>query len=617
MRLKAEGKGTDEISKRLDRPHSLVRLWLQSTAWSRGTLAPRLARLADYAALRDEIHQAAVQLELHGGELPAAATKRASNVTTGQVAAALEELLGPDLPKDPKRRISHVAGRLGIPRRTLRAWINERGTLLRPGSVQILPDFEQHRRRLVDCLTQLGQMESVLALSSDQVGIRQHMMAESLVAVLGDLAREPLARLEDVVLARNINVSNLRQYLAADGALVASPDKLVSLPDYGQHVKALKSALTALGHQEDADRLRPPAMAAGKFLDFTRRHFGQLMAAVERLSLQPDLDQAVEARRAGVPPILLTVLLNEAGKLRTAEEMVERLFGLKDYQRSSVNDMLARIVARHAKGTREAQKEVMKRIDLAGAGHLPDRVLIVGSGSVDPESRASRRIERIYANSRDLVREPRSYAGDRPRQVLRWLSTMLMRRFPAGKEVQCYYDAPRHVIVVSANSQAVCNDIRRYLRDGGIERLLNEDPAAQKDMAAREMRHFTKLARRMDPASNFGDEGSEPIFAAIAERRFEVPKRHFTFQRVTIDLHAERRIKEHLRSQGSGAVDLAVLAGTKRPCGTCASELDMPAEGHRGPFWLSVAGRYDVDVEKVVRDDLQNGVGSSVTRARE
>lgn len=45
--------------------------------------------------------------------------------------------------------------------------------------------------------------------------------------------------------------------------------------------------------------------------------------------------------------------------------------------------------------------------------------------------------------------------------------------------------------------------------------------------------------------------------------------------------------------------------------------METPAEGRRGPFWLSIAGQYDVDTGKVIRDNLENGIGSSVTLARE
>ena len=80
---------------------------------------------------------------------------------------------------------------------------------------------------------------------------------------------------------------------------------------------------------------------------------------------------------------------------------------------------------------------------------------------------------------------------------------------------------------------------------------------------------------------------------------------------------SERRIKDHVAKQSGAALDPTQLAGTMRPCGTCASELELPLEAHRGPFWQSAPARYGVDIEDLIHQNQRDGVGTSITRTRD
>ena len=618
LTMQKDGVSRREIGERLKIGLSSVDDWVREPNWRSGMLPKRLSKLPDYPAMRERIQNLVQAMGLYAAELPPPAATTRNAITASQLADALQMLIDRDKHAPVKGRfMEHVAKTVGVSAGSLRGWITGEGKLLRPpGSVRNLPGFDQHANRLSEGLSRLGQTDAAHALETDAADPRKETTTESLVAVLGDMLKEPGKPLMDMALARNLAFGTLRRFIAPNASLRIDPDKLAELPDYGQHVDALRSVLTALGHTEQAEGLKPATMAAADFLDVTRQHFGRLMAMVDRLAIHPDADRVDETRRSGIPPQLLAVLFDPAGALRSEADIHQRLTGIEPHQRASLKDMLARIAKRHASGAAAVAEQGMKRIDMLHGGTIPDRALLVGQASVDPGPGAPQRLERIYADSPGLVREPRSYAPDRQRQVLRWLSTVLKQKFPESMEVQSYFDAERNRIVVSANSSQGNKNIRRFLRDGGLTRLLDSTPASLTDMTARELRHLTKLSRRMDPTPPAGSEAAKAVFAAITECRFEVPKRAYTSQGAGIRLHAERRIKDHVAQQGV-ALDPAQLAGTMRPCGTCASELELPPQAHRGPFWQSAPARYGVDIEDLIRQDQRDGTGTSITRTRE
>jgi hypothetical protein len=84
-----------------------------------------------------------------------------------------------------------------------------------------------------------------------------------------------------------------------------------------------------------------------------------------------------------------------------------------------------------------------------------------------------------------------------------------------------------------------------------------------------------------------------------------------------VDLHAERRIARYMGDHFGRSMDRTQLAGTMRPCGTCADEIGAGPDEHRGPFWMSKSSRVgtvsDADIDRQARA----GVGTSITLARD
>jgi len=164
------------------------------------------------------------------------------------------------------------------------------------------------------------------------------------------------------------------------------------------------------------------------------------------------------------------------------------------------------------------------------------------------------------------------------------------------------------------------NQLESFLKSGGLEPLLSDAgrPEAATSPAGRQERHIQKLATRMDPASDpHPDTPAEDILAAIAERRFAVPTRNYRSKGNAVELHAERRIANHLALESLAPLDTSRLAGTMRPCGVCADEIGAGPEVHRGPDWLSRAATFGVDAEDLLARNIREGVATSVSRTRD
>lgn len=95
------------------------------------------------------------------------------------------------------------------------------------------------------------------------------------------------------------------------------------------------------------------------------------------------------------------------------------------------------------------------------------------------------------------------------------------------------------------------------------------------------------------------------------------PKGKFNERGSTIKLHAERRIQHYVRETFGELLDRRLLAGTMRPCGTCADELGLDDGERRGPFWLSRAGQAFADTPRIIERNIASGVGTFVTKTRE
>jgi len=171
-------------------------------------------------------------------------------------------------------------------------------------------------------------------------------------------------------------------------------------------------------------------------------------------------------------------------------------------------------------------------------------------------------------------RSRRSYRGERVKQVLRWLSTLLFTRFRDGVEIQCYWLPPASLgqvgtIVVSSNVNSVNAQIKDFLSQDrgsiwiGLARLLvfAESMETLSPRQARHLRKIQKLHHYLD--------GAEDLFEAIRANNFEVPS-----EETRNGLHAERRIKKLVGSKGV-LFDPLLLGGVKRPCLVCKMALDL------------------------------------------
>jgi hypothetical protein len=320
----------------------------------------------------------------------------------------------------------------------------------------------------------------------------------------------------------------------------------------------------------------------------------------------------------GVSKRVIRALMDDRGVLRDRRGVEQMLRDVDPVTSRAIDKLVARLAERldsAGKAPLQPQDEPpLKRLVLEAAGFAHDRVLLVDRNTMDPGAGTRDRKQVIYSQNPSLVREPRSYEIDRQRQPLRWLSTMLKARFARAMEVQCYYDAPSRSIVISANALQANAEIDRFIKGGGLRHMLAERASRPVDNTQRAERHSAKLLTRLDPAADpHTTRNADEIFAALAEGRIRVPRSGHS----AVGLHAERRIVQYLGENFGRSMDRTQLAGTMRPCGTCADEIGAGPDEHRGPFWISKSSRAgtvsDADIDRQARA----GVGTSITQARD
>jgi hypothetical protein len=216
---------------------------------------------------------------------------------------------------------------------------------------------------------------------------------------------------------------------------------------------------------------------------------------------------------------------------------------------------------------------------------------------VVPASRAGKpvgpKLEHLYKGGSG-ERTARSFAGERPRQILRWIATVLFARFPGAVEVQCYWDTATETLWVSSNRNSENKKIAAALAKG-FELLGGEFALG------REIRHAKKLLVRKK------HDGQEEIFSALAKGLARVPPEEFE-----VDFHAERRIQYTLGKQ----LDPSFLAGVKRPCLVCAIALKITAQSRPGPSWNSAPALSGYTLDQVLNHAVANGIITHVTRDR-
>lgn len=627
--------------------------WQSPATWKRENLATRLAKLPGYADWRPRIETQLRQLEVIGQEerLPEPAAVR-SAFDAHMLVATLRVIR--------QRAQAKAEGRLDDPSLTqalydlvnakkehVLGWVAADGRLRKPpANVSRLPGYAEVRDELVQLLNELGHAETAAAMPHEATRA-QEVGADTIARFLARIAVDPKAQRGATALSLGIAPTSLATHITPENRL-KQLDKIADMPGYAEHFQAIGDALRTLGHADQAAALPapPPAVVtpedhapakigatADDFLHRVGNHLHQVAAVARRLREQQEPNAAMfaVARETGVSRAWVRALLDEHGAVRDQRVIEQMLEGVDTHASARLGRLLERL-RRQIEGTQDAPsssagaasarpvvgsiavdpRASMKPLRIAGAGSAPDRVLVVRPNTVDPGPNVRNRLAAIYQTNQELVHAPRDYGVDRQRQPLRWLSSMLRQRFSKSVEVQCYFDASRRSIVVSSNVSTVNEDIRRFLASAEFGRLLAEPAPPHVDNKDRLARHHAKLLRRMDPASDphFG-AASDAVLAAIAERRFQVPSRTYP-----VDLHAERRINNHMVSEFGSRVETEQLAGTMRPCSSCADELEAKPDVHRGPAWMSRASRRGFDHDENVDRQVQAGIGTSITRSR-
>lgn len=495
--------------------------------------------------------------------------------------------------------LTGVEARTGVSESALRNWLDHDGGLRRSvNSLTKLAGYFEVRDDLHELFSALGQQESAEALP-------QAVSVGLLAKVLKARVENPLAltsqRLAELT---GSNAGVLHRYIdARTGTLRSSDEWLRHMPGYDEHRDTLCDALRDLGHVERADGLPRPETPGERFLRSVQEDIYPLAAAAEAMRADPTLTASAAAQLVHEAPEMaekVELFVGPGGVARTRAEIeaarpdleLDRLPGL---------DSLLRQLGPSGPGAR------MTKVLMPKQGPQVAKLFVVDAAGAAPSS-GRPTLSNIYANSPGLVVGRRSYAAERPRQTLRWLSTVLKAEFPDATEIQCYFDPKKKVVWVSSNHEKVNALIEDFLSSGGLARII--DDSATDSHKSRVGRHRSKLGKMLvDPSRQSSDEARE-LLKAMSAGRFRVPVETFHLDGKAIDLHAERRIKEAVVRLTGKDLESKFLAGTMRPCGICAKDLGLPPTVRRGPFWLSRAAQAFYNVHEVVDANVAASIGS-------
>ena len=440
------------------------------------------------------------------------------------------------------------------------------------------------------------------------------MTAEIVADALARLAADQNATLRGVSLDLGLSADALGKYVRADGSLFVQGHQLANLPHYAERRDSIETSLRQRDHDEQADSLPVGRVTAADFLRTLRGHRTQVADAIGRMREDHSLSARAAAEAAGMPwqAFSLAVRASPDGPTIRGRERVEReLDKVPSHLKDGLDAMLE-----HLEDLAQGAPLNTDGMIAVNINKGTNRLFIVKKEAAVSSSGRSR-LERLFAQNQDQIRHPRSYESDRPRQVLRWMSTVLREMFPTAREVQAYYDAETGTIYVSSNMLDDNARIRESLLNGNGLQGLVED-REEDDADSRETRHANQLRDALSqPAGHFGDDMADEILEAIRQKRFHIPGTNFRSGARTVHLHAERRIKRALEADGRDPIDLDLLAGTRRACGFCAADLGLGSEHRRGPFWLSRGGKAFLDADGIIEENKANSVGTYVTRTRD
>jgi hypothetical protein len=620
LRERSQGEPPGSVVQAHSIALTTVNTWISAKRWRSDNLPARLAKLADYEAYRERLDMLAKQLGLMTEDLPPPA-KPKMMMDAAKLKASLELLIE----KQAIRGIGHGKGPNLLESVGKEAgcsiwhWLKADGALRKPpGAVARLAGYAELREELQELFARMGHLQTAQSLpesGADSVG---KMTTALLVDALTAIAKDGTVSLRRIGADLRLDAVLLATYVARDDASLRNIGIVQKLPDYGQNREALSAALKALGHGEQADGLPHAHIDAATFLSTLRSSLDRFAVAMDAMRCDPTLSAHDAASRANVPSAAFCAVIGADGAMRERSEVHSLLTGLKPYLAPGIDDQIDRLRAvAFGEAPASAPAVRMAAVQFPKHGSIPAKVFIVRSTTKDPGPGTQNRLKNLYADNPDLVREPRSYETDRPRQVLRWLATILREAFPDSREVQCYYDAKNKEVIVSSNLTTINRGLAALLPRGGliecIERLCDQGVA----QGSREARHLEKLlvTLQADPARVWPRLLGE-VLAAMSKARFRVPEQNFNEYGKHVHLHAERRIKHELQRTSGEQVDRRFLAGTMRPCGTCAEDLGFDDSERRGPFWLSQPAQALVDTPRIMERNVGNSIGTYVTKTR-
>jgi hypothetical protein len=493
----------------------------------------------------------------------------------------------------------------------LRTWFRHDGSPMTGrtgGSFVYLSKFGRNREQLVSLLTQLGQEGLVK-------GLPPPMTAELIAKVLKARVAHPKAGTDELMQVVGVTAKVYHDYLNISTGALRSDTRLRNLPGYETHWTEIRDALHQLGHVAQAAQLHGPVTDPAERLIYDiENEMYALQKALHAMRVE-GLSRREAARRAGLSsPAILRTLADKQGHVRNLQFIASRLPG--DVSLEMVNRL----------GTAVGRLSELAERDMAVRplkGRLR-KLFVVGITAARTGGAAeARRLRDLYVDNPDLIRKPRTFENERPRQTLRWLATALKRWFPDGVEIQAFYDPVKGEIWASSNVDEVNERLREFLSSGGlVEKLaaFDEGPGHASRMDRdRTHRQMCKLKRTLDDPSLQPNDEAKEVLKAMAAGRFRVPPphEHPNEDGRRVNLHAERRIRDEFLAEGGQVSDMAHLCGTRRPCGICAKDLGLPPSARRGPIWMSASSGAGYDPEAVADGYAKAGIPTFVTEARD
>ncbi|WP_193047682.1 DUF3626 domain-containing protein [Mycolicibacterium baixiangningiae] len=629
-------------------PGSLARTkrWLAGSAWGKGTrinLPKELSQMPDYEEHREAIAGLLRDLGLYDEPLPEpqAAPKPFSAANLVHALQSLIELRkthevvkGPQTKGKGKRRLLlTLADQTGYTGNKLTELLTTDGNWRQPReTLPRLPGYAEQREELGRLFSQLGHdalaQNMPHATTADRpVAAGASVSVAKVAAALARIAADPHITLLAVGTSVGMARATVTKYLAPDaGGLRIDPEWFTAQPDYAEHRDEIHASLVQMGQAAQADSL-PLAFTVTHFLEVLRRDDEQIVGAIARMRLDPELSPRAAGSLVGMTADTLAafiLLVDRGPSIRDQAAVETQLRDTTPYLRRELTARLEGMTNLiQGRQPVDSRRPDMIRVTLPGAGHAPARMYIVhreAPAVVKPPK--ATQLALLYGRNGDLVRPPRSYREDRPRQALRWFATVLKDQLENKSEVQAYFGADEDTLYVSSNDTALNERLKTLLASASeFERILERRVAT---LDPRKDRHWDNLRDLM--RSNVGDREAtvNKIIAALKDGRVAVPAERYTRQyrnadgmaRTTaVDLHAERRIMRMLKSEGR-AMNLDLLAGTMRACGFCAADLQFEASRPRGPLWLSRNAAFELDVEAIIDDYLRQSIGTHVSRTR-